>query len=32
MSTALKEALQYGAVPLNMLKDISEFEKNMRGR
>lgn len=32
MSTALKEALQYGAVPLNMLKDISEFEKNMRGK
>lgn len=29
MSTALKEALQFGAVPLNMLKDISEFEKNM---
>jgi hypothetical protein len=32
MSTALKEALQYGAVPLNMLKDISEFEKNMNTR
>lgn len=32
MATALKEALQYGAVPLNMLKDISEFEKNMRSR
>lgn len=29
MSTALKEALQYGAVPLSMLKDLSEFEKNM---
>lgn len=32
MATALKEALQYGAVPLNMLKDISEFEKNMRNK
>ena len=26
MSTALKEALQYGAVPISMLKDIADFE------
>lgn len=26
MATALKEALQYGAVPISMLKDIADFE------
>lgn len=29
MSTALKEALQYGAVPVSMLKDIADFEAKM---
>lgn len=29
MATALKEAIQYDAVPINMLKDISDFEKNI---
>lgn len=29
MSTALKEALQYGAVPVSMLKDIADFEDKM---
>ena len=26
MSTALKEAIQYGAVPVSMIKDIADFE------
>jgi hypothetical protein len=26
MATALKEAIQYGAVPVSMLKDIADFE------
>lgn len=29
MSTALKEAVQYGAVPVNMLKDIAAIEKDV---
>lgn len=29
MTTALKEALQYGAVPISMLKDIAQFESHM---
>lgn len=29
MSTALKEAVQYNAVPINMLKDIASFEKDV---
>lgn len=27
MATALKEAIQYGAVPVSMLKDIADFEE-----
>lgn len=29
MATALKEALQYGAVPVSMLKDIADFEDKL---
>lgn len=29
MATALKEAVQYGAVPVNMLKDIASIEKDV---
>lgn len=29
MATALKEAIQYGAIPISMMKDIADFEDKM---